>query len=275
MKLPKALLDKLDSRTQELIKKGSSVSEDYLSKLKSGNKDKKEKTREVLWSIYEKEGYIRFLQVVDKMRSFKDRDFNDLVVVKGEMAEVILEILIYQYIRENKLNDWYIIRSLILGNEQNKKFSTELDMLLITPMIVTVIEIKSYNGEKTITGDCSLKAVNSGQVQEKDIFRQNAVHIKAFWDNFQRYAKSNVGVVKSVLFSFSKGAIIDQRDKSKISIMPVYTEETMPSYLQALHNLDREPLWDVNKLLKAIDKARSEARSAEDHIKYVKSLHSD
>jgi len=272
MKAPKQILNKLDIKTLESISASALQTTDYIPKLQQADKDIKGKTRDILWTVYNKEGFNRFMKVVDNMRTFKGRDFNDVIQVKGEVAEVVLDVIINQFVKEREIADWFIYKGLILGNKNNKKFSTEIDLLLVTPQVVSIFEVKSYNGDKIIFDDCMIRAKNDHRTFEKDAFAQNRVHIKAFWDNFSNCALSKTGVVKSVLFLFSEGDVTDEREYDKKLLMPVFTEKTAPEYLQALFSLNKAKGWEVNTLVKSLDKAQKEARSADDHISYVKSL---
>jgi len=276
LKIPRKIEGKLDPA---LVEKAKSIGNprkisnkkkdnDYLAELRS-SPNIKEKTNDILWEVYNKEGFSRFSNLISYLKSFGRQDFNDLIQVKGEIAEVVLEITISHFIKKFSL-PWKVYRTLIIPYSSSSSSSTELDLILLTPQVVTVFEVKSYNGEKTITGDCFMKAVNHGVTQEKDIFSQNKLHIKAFWMNFGNYAKGETGVIKSVMFSFATGKVIDMRDPAKKIIMPIYDESTISSYLEALRQINFDPRWESD-LVNAIDKAKASSISLEDHISNINS----
>lgn len=242
----------------------------YLSEM-----DLKDKTRKILWDIYRAEGYRSFMGIVHHMQSMKGKKYADLIQVKGEIAEVVLEILIHQFIKEKGISDWYVYKGLILGDKSCSVFSTEIDVILATPKVVTIIEVKSYNGNKIITGNCLLTAKFFNHLNQKDVYSQNRLHIEAFWKQFGIAAKSDKGIIKSVLFSYSSGSLSDQRTKENREIMPVYTENDFGGFLNAVYLLKRRPIWDVGKLDHLIRRAQKTSISYSDHIKYVNSLHGD
>ena len=262
------MLKKIDVLMEDLNKSEVSSTPDYIRNLAVADLGLKERTRKILWEIYEKEGYKRFIEILDFMKTYPGRAFNDVTQVKGEVAEVVLEIIIAKFIEELDLG-WQCYKGLIIPFEPESKNTTELDFILVTPIVVTVFEIKSYNGVKTLTGDCFLKAENKGFSSEKDVYEQNKMHIKAFWANFGKHATTKLGVIKSVLFSFASGTVTDEREKEKQEIMPVYDENTLPQYLEALRLLESDPRWEEASLIEALQKAAREAISLEDHVASV------
>lgn len=274
MLLPEQIISSLEEDVQKYFRQEKSI--DYHCSGKISTKyDLKEKTRLVLWNIYKNEGFHVFMNTVNCMRKFEGRNLNDIMQVKGEVAEVVLEILIKRFIAERKIHNWYVHKGVILGDKKNPKFSTEIDFILVTPQVVSVIEVKSLNGDKVITGDCTLTA-RKGKDEElcKDIFAQNKIHIRTFWKNFKCAAKEESGVVKSVLFSFSFGNITDNRSASKVDLMPVYTEDTIASYLEAIFCLNRNPVWEVEELEKLINNSQANYKVLYDkHMRYINSIH--
>jgi Holliday junction resolvase-like predicted endonuclease len=273
MLLPEQIISSLEEDIQKYFKQEKSVTS-YSSDKISLKYDLKEKTRLILWSIYKNEGFQVFMDTVNCMRKFEGRKLDDVMQVKGEVAEVVLEILIKRFIAERKIHNWYVHKGVILGNKKNKKFSTEIDFILITPQVVSVIEVKSLNGDKIITDDCTVIVRKGKDELCKNIFAQNKIHIQTFWDNFKCVAKGKSGIIKSVLFSFSLGNITDNRSASKINLMPVYTEDTIASYLEAIFYLNREPVWEVAELERLISNSQTNYKALYDkHIRYINSIH--
>lgn len=268
MRLPDVILRTFEDRIQKALR-ASNISDTELFKgLDLSRCDIKERSEIVLNRVYDVRGFTAFMEVVDNLRSFSERDKEDVIIAKGEIAEVVCEVMTKHFIKTKGLKDWHIHRGLILGDKKNPKFSTELDLILVTPACVSVIEIKSYNGTKTLTGDCNVKT----KYVDKNVFSQNVLHIKSFWSNFKACAKQPQGAIKSVLFSFSKGDIVDKRESSAKALMPVFSETDYMGYLLALSKVQRNT-WNVNKLEHAIAEQKKTARSLEEHIKYLKETH--
>jgi hypothetical protein len=278
LKVPESVKNKLSPEVVKAVKsskKSSSIGGDYVKKLELGSHDFKDRTRKILWEVYRSEGYSKFIDVVGNLKVLKNHEFNDLIQVKGETAEVVLEIIIEHFIKHYAL-DWKVVKGLILninGNVGSKSSTTEIDIVLVTSKVVSIFEIKSFNGEKVISGDCLLTANNAGNILSKDVFLQNRLHIKAFWNNFGKFSLSETGIVKSVMFSFSSGSLKDDRSIDKKEIMPVYDESNIPRYLEAIRLLDVSDRWKVDELNEAIEVAEKGSVSLEDHIKYLSGKH--
>lgn len=272
MRLPNVIIKTFDNRIQEaLLASGiDSVSSDLFANLPLGDNNIKDRVELVLRRIYKKEGYNVFMQTIMHLKKFNNRDKDDVIIAKGEIAEVVSSIMIEHYVKVNNLRDWRLYRGLILGSKKDPNFSTELDLVLVTPKCASIIEVKSYNGPKTLKGECTL--VVKGNT--KDVYSQNIGHIKAFWGNFKDSALKTQGAIKSVLFSFSYGPLDDIRSEVNKGVMPVYDEETFAGYLKALESINRVDTWDVNKLSKAVIEQKKTARSFDEHVKYLKAKHS-
>lgn len=272
MRLPKVIIKTLDDRLQRaLLACDIDISNDKLfDNLDLNGLSVKDKSQMVLMQVYEVKGYDTFMSVVDNMRKFSNKDKSAVSEAKGEIAEIVCEVMVLHYIKVFNLKDWYICRGLILGSKKDKNFSTELDLVLCTPHCASVIEIKSYNGEKVVTGECT---IDTPYVKSKDVYGQNLLHIRSFWENFKQCSSDPHGAVKSVLFSFSHGPLVDKRTHQAKQLMPVFTDVDFMSYLSALRGLNRKPSWDVGKLQKAIIVQRKNARSLDEHVQYLKDKH--
>jgi hypothetical protein len=278
LNVPKSVKGKLDPSVAQTIDTGKSphkVGGSYVENLVLSDSDFKERTRKILWEVYQNEGYSKFMSVVQNLKNLKNHEFNSLIQVKGETAEVVLEIILTQFIKEYDLG-WSLVKGLILnidGPSGSSSSTAETDLILLTPAVVSIFEIKSYNGNKVLFGDCTLRSDNSGYVVEKDAFSQNRLHIKAFWNNFKKFALSEVGIIKSVLFSFARGSLNDNRSIDKKEIMPVYDETSVSSYLEAIRLLKVGDRWDINGLSKAVEAAQENAISLDAHIANIVSRH--
>jgi hypothetical protein len=278
LKVPDSVKSKLDLDVVEMIESGrkpSRVGGDYVEKLALDSLSFKDRTRKILLEVYQSEGYLKFMEVVSKMKDMKSHEFNSMIQVKGEIAEVVLEVIVSQFVSEHGL-DWKIFKGLILnydGKAGSGSATTEIDLILVSPTVVSIFEIKSYNGSKVLSGDCVLTSDYGGYSVSKDVFFQNRKHIQAFWANFKNFALSETGIVKSVLFSFSKGSLRDDRTIDKVEVMPVYDEVTVSRYLEAIRVLNVSPRWEVGGLNAAIASAKEKAVCLEDHVAMLSGRH--
>lgn len=272
MILPDILINTFDERIQKALQMssvGTSVSNDIFSGLLLEHKDIKNRTQVVLRRIYEIKGYTVFMEVISNLKKFSGKEKDDVIIAKGEIAEIVCEIMMEYFILERGLKDWRIYKGLILGSKKDSNFSTELDMVLATPTCISVIEVKSYNGKKTLEEECTLVV----RELRKNVFSQNVLHIKSFWENFKDSACSTQGAVKSVLFSFAYGTLADKRTPTNKAMMPAYSEDNFISYLVALEQLNRQPIWNINKLDSLVKTQKETARTFEAHVNYLKRKH--
>ena len=267
--LDEALLRKIDFLLKE------SISPNPLIRFSGEVTDQvelKERANQVLWEVYRQVGFAKFMETLEYMKTYSGRAFQELVTVKGEVAEGILEIILTSFIDEFQL-DWKFYKGLIIPHEKGGSNTTELDIVLITPIILTVFEIKSYNGTKTLSNECHLVATSGSNTREIDVWEQNRKHIVAFWNNFGHLASGDSGVLKSVLFSFSSGTLEDKREVIWRQRMPVFDEKNISGYLEALRLLEGDTQWKVGELCEVLEIA-SKSGNLEDHIMGIRNRHS-
>lgn len=56
-------------------------------------------------------------------------------------------------------------------------------------------------------------------------------------------------------------------------MMPAYSEDNFISYLVALEQLNRQPIWNINKLDSLVKTQKETARTFEAHVNYLKRKH--
>ena len=161
-----------------------------------------------------------FCQKLLEAENHKDnKDFK--AKVHGEICEALLEAILTDYIKKNKLsNRWFFEKGMVIKDldSRNKDFYTELDLTLFTPGKVVLFECKSYAGEKKLCDECTI--VRS--CGEFDVYKQNKNHMVVLNTNIKSCCTSNVaGAYKLALFNFSIGGLKDLRDEKRKKIMPV------------------------------------------------------
>lgn len=236
----------------------------------------KDRTSDAIFSYYKK---TKSLDKTLKTGRAMLKSSSSLPIIRGELCEAILIIMLSDYIREHKLKDkgWFISKGMILRDMDNldSKYCTELDVTLFTPERIYLFECKSYKGPKKLEGECTLFTANDSLWTKRlDVYDQHIKHFKAlnkYLDKFRLNRDSKKGPYKIVYFNFSEGSIIDNRDEKYKKRFPVMDETN----LYNLFNKDSLPVhWDIDyvrKAVKLIDGSKKELTSV--HLDYVKSLH--
>ena len=150
--------------------------------------DFKDNLRKILMNIYIKSNYNwdYFLKSAIHLRDnslSKSKEIDGASLagqVRGEVAEIILEVKILDFIRKNKL-PWFLIKSLAIPRTDNKaKKTTELDLTLFTPTHIILFEIKSRKGKYKLLEECNLIA--DGYGYDANVFKLNEFrYFKAFF----------------------------------------------------------------------------------------------
>lgn len=212
-----------------------------------------------------------FCQKLLEAENHKDnKDFK--AKVHGEICEALLEAILTDYIKKNKLsNRWFFEKGMVIKDldSRNKDFYTELDLTLFTPGKVVLFECKSYAGEKKLCDECTI--VRS--CGEFDVYKQNKNHMVVLNTNIKSCCTSNVaGAYKLALFNFSIGGLKDLRDEKRKKIMPVIDINNIEAFLDSLTK--QRPVWDILKLKKICNVIMDKNASLrKKHLKYVKTLH--
>lgn len=200
--------------------------------------------------------------------------------MRGEICEVVLYVMLNDYIKKNNLKDWRISKGLILkdvNREKDHNYYTEVDLTLFTPKCIYSFECKCYKGEKYLA-DRGTLFVKRGKSYKKalDVFDQHYKHFKVLYDNVK------VGMDKSVddkkyksfkllYFDFSTERTQDKRDAKYKSLFPIINENNLFSLFKTYD--DRPNYWNmpiVNKVVNIIEKNKES--NTKNHLEYVSNL---
>lgn len=223
----------------------------------------KERTNYALLQLYYQKGYKIFRDVCYSLKENPGLNSSDFGIFKGEVAEVFLYVTALAFIEKFKL-DYKVYLSLVIPKYTGiQGETTELDLVLVSKNMIVVFEAKSYGGDKKIKDICTI----SRKSGSRDIYQQNAMHIKSLFKLIEKYNINGRGV-KSVLFSYSLGKLEDIRDKRYKELMPVVTENNLLAFLTTLSKLNTE-CWTQEAL--DIIEETSKKYTMEDHMKHINS----
>lgn len=244
----------------------------------------KSTTHEEILKLYHSSGVSTTIQVAKAMLSSKTHkaDKNFQAQLHGEICESVLEVLVFDFIKRNQLENkgWFFQKGLILKDVANPQsdYLTELDFTVFTPQKIFAFECKSYGGEKKIL-DKGLIVKSDGY--SFDVYDQHAKHfvtlanqLKAFRilnNNTKGYAPYQL-----VLFDFALGKTEDLRTTQNKLIMPCLNETNILNIFNLQELLKQPVLWDIARVRKAIDiivRAQESEKLDQKHLQYVKKLH--
>lgn len=237
----------------------------------------KDNTFDTLVKYY---GKINDLDKFVKVCSAMLIDNESTPVMRGEIAETVLYVLINDYIEKNNLIDWRISKGLILkdiNKEPSNNYFTELDLTLFTPKCIFSFECKSYKGPKYLTerGTLKVKRGNSFKVQ-LDVFDQHSKHFNVLFDNLRcalnedSYSKKYKSF-KLLYFDFSDYPTDDKRDDKYRKVFPIINVNNLYSLFK---NYDSRPdYWNMKTLNKVVDIIEKNKKAhTKSHLEYVSSL---
>ena len=180
--------------------------------------DIKNKTSTALVNYYKKtKDFDRLIKVAELMLSENGTNPQ----IRGEICEVILSLVLYEYIIKHNLlkKGWFYKKGLILNDRNNptSSYLTEIDLVLFTPRMIYVFECKSYKGKKVLKDKGSLYTIdkNNKEKFKLDVYEQNRKHSLALLKYILPYytnTGNKQGLIKMVMFNFSKGYFKDLRD---------------------------------------------------------------
>ena len=196
--------------------------------------------------------------------------------IRGEMCEVVLELILKKYIHDHN-KPWFVSKGLILKDldRLNSNYSTELDLTLFTESLVVAFECKSYKGDKKLKRECSIytKNNNGGYNFKYDVYSQHIKHFNVLHKNIKQCLEThkNVKPYKICLFQFASGTLIDERDVKYKRLMPCTDEANINRFLDSLSN--REKYWNLTELKNLINTLESDKETKTiEHLNYVKSI---
>ena len=189
--------------------------------------------------VYETLGYEEFLSFCKRMKKMDFLSQDSFSKAKGELAEVFLTHTIQEWIKLGSLEAKWRVYSHYYIPYKSGKGHTEIDVLLVSRNCIIVFEAKSYAGDKTIVGDCSVKVKD----RINDVFSQNSMHCKALYEHINDLVLNTCGAMKSVFFSFATGSLQDNRTQDKQRLMPAIDETSLPHFLNALEKNAETITW--------------------------------
>ena len=236
-------------------------------------KDHKGNTRRLILAIYEQFGINEaFAKAQEILKQCEDPKFDreKRVAVKGELAEVVLEVFCVHL--QKVIPNVIVSKGLCIYKMGDKRVTTEMDVVLFTPFCMYMFECKSYSGKKVLTDKCYLKARGS-----KDVYAQSRMHFDILYPYIAPYvvkmAKYPPGnpPVQLILFELSSGDIEDKRTPENQKLYPCLTLNTLLGWMQQEFGRPRTVLYDMVRMEPIIRKLDSE--SAEVFKKHLKRLH--
>lgn len=243
----------------------------------------KQNTNEKLLKYYSENGFDKTVLTAKQMYKVNLKNANPQfrINLNGEICETILEIGILEFMKRNRktCKDWVLKKGLILKDVDNPDadFSTEIDLILATPMVVYIFECKSYSGNKVLKDKCTLVTDN----RTFDVFQQNLLHANVFLKQFRPYLRKSVKrfPLQLALFVMANGSIVDDREKKYKDLMPVVEIENL------FHFLSRSlvssaggtgEIWNMKYVSKALNKIEQHSlKRRKEHLDYVKRLHGE
>ena len=245
-------------------------------------KDYKGSTHDMLMSYYQNNGLMKTIEIGRAMLQSNSYKSNTAFIahVHGEIAETILECIILDYIERYNLKKygWFYKKGLILKdiNHTDSGYYTELDLTVFTPQKIFAFECKSYGGDKRITDICTIRKKKGGSF---DVYDQHKKHFMVLADQLKPFRIVNPQNAKFapyqlVLFDFATGETVDERLPQHKILMPCLNESNVSNISKL--NYNKPVMWDIQRVQKAIEIIASHTKqNTIEHLKYVKSLHSD
>lgn len=240
--------------------------------------DVKSRTFDAIYNFYKSNNCDsqKTINVARKMLTSK----NSSPLIRGELCEAVLTILLQRFIEDNNLKKkgWFISKGMYLKDLDNpdSSYITELDITLFTPRQIYMFECKSYKGAKTLKDECSIYVKRNGKTSlAKDVYDQQFKHFTAllkYVKPFLNNVKSPVAPFKIIYFDFSDGDIKDVReDKYKVR-MPLVDENTLYSLFDNYNSIP--DYWDIKGIYKVVQIVnKNKNKLDKKHLSYVKSLH--
>lgn len=272
MNIP-AVIFEMEAYRQKISELGNNESTKTIDSLLtnitlSNSKDIRKRTEEIFVWVNKELGYTEFRNMAIRLKRIEALSKDDYSTVKGLLAELFFVITIKEFIKLNKLDDWKLYHSLIIPFK-SKLGSTEIDIVIVNKYIVVVCEVKSYNGNKKLTKECTISTSSIS----KDLRQQNGMHCKALWEHISSASLTEIGALKSVFLSFSDGTLKDNRSIDNKQLMPCVDENNIIHFLNALKNVNHIS-WKSN-IYSIFEELSGCGISAEEHLKYVQNLHGD
>lgn len=240
----------------------------------------KDSTFDTLVDFYKDTGDLKkFLLICHAMVCAKE----STAVMRGEIAETVLYVMLDDYIKKNNITDWRIVKGMILKDIDTYKsheYFTELDLTLFTPKCVFSFECKCYKGPKYLSDRGTLH-VKRGKSFKKalDVFDQHSKHFNVLFRTLESCLDKEVDhksykSFKLLYFDFADIPTDDKREDFYRSLFPIVNTNNLYSLFKSFDN--RPDYWKMKYVNRVVDiiEANKE-KNTKAHLKYVTNLHNN
>lgn len=224
--------------------------------------DKKQQLREYFLKAYKTKGYewAKGKAVAMLKQSGKDAqgDFSKLSEFRGNLAEIILELVLQEYMKRNNYS--FYVANLCIKKKKSYGVSdyTELDVTLFTPHKIILFECKCYAGQKTLTDKCTIQREGKADM---DVFGQSLAHLdvlKHYTDPYRDKRDPNKKGYQLCFFEVSLDETVDNRSAENKQIVPYLTLDNIDSWLDSQSNQPK--VWDFKSVYKIIEKLNKDSK---------------
>lgn len=202
----------------------------------------KQKTTDGLLKIYSKYGLTivkkRALGLLEKCEKSGDIPLAERQVIKGEIAEVMTLVEIYEL--QKRVYPSLCIKGLCF--ELDNGYTTEIDLVFFTSYKIYLFECKCYSGNKTLTDECKLHSEIKGKdgkilyASDMDINSQSKLHLEALRERLDRFYNGIVNEknmpYQLVFIDGSKGKTKDLRTEEWKDRVPIVRTEEVHDWLE-------------------------------------------
>ncbi len=206
----------------------------------------KDNIQSVMWTVYQRNGYDRFLECAWELMAHCEKKAKDMSYrqMKGEVAEVVLDCGLREL--QRTITPSVVLKGLCIPIRSTGG-TTELDVTFITSRKIFLFECKSYKNKPKVTGECLLG-------DNMDVAGQSKYHLKGLHEYIGRLCDTDKGVpYKFVLFEMSMEGVDDIRSPENKKRIPIYTPNNFIEQLTAEYNRSPENMWDVKEVVKVLE----------------------
>ena len=239
------------------------------------NDDRVKLLRNRIIDLYEKKG----LEVAEKacyklledsgkgvLKIKEDERMDALAAFRGEIAEVVLEIAVRDYVKNNKGS--FYIKNLFVEKKDNPGHFNELDLTLFTEQAIVMFESKSYNVDKEIIGKGILRMEGRADF---NVYEQSMAHLETLNDNLAGLKKKKGRGFVLIFFDYKmdKYKTVDNRKPEDKKVK--FTE----NIIQVRKTLEKirdseDKVWHLDGVLSRLrNNVTNENKYREKHLKNI------
>ncbi len=229
-------------------------------------KESSELTRDLIFDFYKKAGISRSIDCSWRLMRYCESHANEQVYreIKGEIAEVVLELLLCEM--QKAVKESIVLKGLCL-EFVNSKGTTEMDLIFVTPFKIYMFECKSYKNNPKVTKECLVGGCT-------DVKRQSDLHVIALnqylGNKFDRSLE--VKPYKEILFEMSSEGMRDLREDYWKKRIPILNPNCFIKEFGKTLREDRDKapeLWNVREVAKVLKPlTRRSDKAFEKHMKH-------